>query len=184
MAHQSKERRIMPKRKKPARPTTRPAKHRTRGPRKDEETFEAPPDPAATNHDPLESRGTRKSVPGAGLVRDVADAGPAPEETGDYPGTTRDGGRAASPGAQRPGTTRSGVAATPSAGGAGRARSGRPTATETASDGGGAPLSVLGQIDKAPRGSSAGAPEIADPNFPITHGQRPRHNRRGKSPRR
>jgi CBS domain-containing protein len=117
--------------------------------------FESQADPAATNHDHPSSPGSRKTIPGAGIVtpgRGIEDQ--------QVPSAS-----ARSPGARRPGTTRSGTSAVPASGGAGAPASNASRATEAITDADSPPLSVRSNL-RGPQGSDETlAPEIHDPNY-------------------
>ncbi|HEY2589449.1 MAG TPA: CBS domain-containing protein [Tepidisphaeraceae bacterium] len=122
-----------------------------------------PAPPEASNRDHAEPVGSRAAVPGAGVVRESADAGPVESdpdrgEARRFPGHGT--GPLDAPGAKRPGTTSSGVASPPDP-----ATSTSNTAvTEEVTAGGEAPLSVPSD-SVGPQPAAADVPEIADPNY-------------------
>jgi CBS domain-containing protein len=117
--------------------------------------FETQADPAETNHDHPSSPGSRKTVPGAGIVT----PGRGIEDQQVPSGSAR------SPGARRLGTTRSGTSAVPSSGGAGAPALNSSPATESATDADSPPLGVRSNL-RGPQGSDETlAPEIHDPNY-------------------
>lgn len=149
--------------------------------------FENAAEPADTNYEHPTPVGDRVAVPGAGVVRETADAGPVESDPDrsqhrDFPG--HGPGPLLGANASRPGTTRSGVASVPDRAGA----SSTTTVTETASDGGEAPLSVptdtVGPIPAATR-----VREISDPNYTAASrpfdasAERPRRRRVGPDAR-
>ena|SRR5829696_7822902 len=126
------------------------------------------PDPAPeqTNRDRATPRGTRRSVPGAGVTRDTADA----------PGVTRKQNprrpTRSAPGARRASTTRSGPASMPSGAGVGSpADDALDNESTTASDTAGAPLSrptggtgapSPGRANHAPEADAASVGPLAE----------------------
>jgi hypothetical protein len=131
--------------------------------------FEGEPDPAAVNRDHPDRPGRRKSVPGAGVVRAEADVTVHPTSPGPL----------FAPNARRAGTTISGVSSTPDI----DAPDAGDRATETASAGGTAPLSVPEPDVAGPRPGASGVREISDPNFPITHAKRSPGRQSGRRPK-
>lgn len=157
-------------------------------PRGGRRSFEHEPAAESTNTQRRGRAGERASVPGAGIVRSGADAGPAKARAGEpeqqnYPGKRAAHPTKRAPGARRPGTTRSGVSSTPTSRGGSDVRDlSEHNATETVTGGDSeAPLSAPGPM--GPTGAS-GLREVADPNFPISQrkeAQRERKIRGGNS---
>jgi hypothetical protein len=126
------------------------------------------PDPAQTNLEHPVAPGARAAVPGAGVVRDTADAGPQVnrDDRGagkPYPGHDAPDARLSAPGAERPGTTDTGAGARVARGATGPGLGGE---IETSQTSGQAPLSVPTGGTGAPAPGSSGVPATSDPNFP------------------
>ena len=131
------------------------------------------PDPAQTNRDHPTAPGERAAVPGAGVLRGDADAGPV-ENRADrgagraFPGHDAPDARLSAPGAERPGTTDTGAGARAARGGTGPGLGGE---IETDQSSGQAPLNIPTGGTGAPAPGSSGVPATSDPNF-ATNAQR------------
>lgn len=123
------------------------------------------PDPALTNYQHPTAPGERTVVPGAGVVRPEADAGPrenAPNPRGrPFPGRDAPDAVLMAPGAERPGTTE-GRAASAARGGA----QGGLEEIETPSARGQTAYAPTTGGTGAPSPGSSGVPATSDPNFP------------------
>jgi hypothetical protein len=153
--------------------------------RKPRRHFERPPDASETNRDGPVPPGTRKPVPGAGVV-DVDDqAGPNLEDPKqDYPGKTVPRPLRAMPGAQRPSTQVQGnVPSVPVDRGPGVVDTGHdPTVVEEmVNPDGAAPLSTpsdrVGPYPPAPD-----VPELYDPNYTAKTGRERQRKQKRRPP--
>ena len=147
-----------------------------------------PPDAAQTNyiHPTPAGDPALSSVPGAGVVRPAADAGPVQNDPDrgygrPVPGHDHtDRGTLASPNAQRPGTTDTGAGARIARGATGPGLGGETEANASTAH---ANLSVpTGPGGTgAPQPGSSGVPATADPNFPTNHQKGGTSGERGNS---
>jgi hypothetical protein len=145
--------------------------------------FESAPPPEVTNRSHPVSAGDEVAVPGAGVLKSGADAGPiesGPPELHDlpYPGQSDPHAPKNAPGALRPGTNFSGFPAVPAYGGI-NPPDPENSVTETGptTESGLAPFDLPGGPNDTglPEGATETlAPEIHDPNYSAAHRERER----------
>ncbi|MDB5329231.1 MAG: hypothetical protein JWP03_382 [Phycisphaerales bacterium] len=145
--------------------------------------FESQTPPELTNRSHPVAAGEEVSVPGAGVLKSGADAGPIESGSQDlhdlpYPGQSDPHAPKNAPGARRPGTTVSGVPSVPAHGGINApAPGGQATETGPTTESGLTPFDLPTGPDDAgvPEGASETlAPEIHDPNYSAAHRERER----------